>query len=311
MRIIEISKGNGKFRKIYVPNSEEKEKFRGLLPELMRYERTAAMTTGIGNVTHGFVARRSPVTMAAAHIGLRMTMSFDLADWFDSVTQQQISCGILLGGCESAYKAQQTSASVCVDGAPRQGLPTSPTAANLAAVDFDLYINDRLRSEFGMYSSRYTRYADDICISFYSSSEVVVARTESIVHDAAKLMNWYINEDKTKLQLSSRGRRIICGISVGDTDIRAPKRMRKKLRAARHQHKWKQAGGLAEWCKMRAPSLVKLPRGLRSMLEKMKRFQEGPVNTDELRKYLKDVEELLDTLPVEERVNLRRNIRGI
>ncbi len=257
MREIRISKGGGRFRTVYAPEPEELEKYERLLPVLMSAERRAAEALDTEAVAHGFVADRSPVTCARSHIGFAVSLCCDLDSWFDSIRPEQIEAGLIAGGT-APLVAHELATQVCHLGAPRQGLPTSPAAANLAAVAMDRRILDELAGLPCRWV--YTRYADDLTVSLEwdaRDAPHLCQRVLAVLSAAARRMGWAIAGRKTRTQHAHAGRRVIVGVSVGAEDVRAPKRTRKRLRAARHQGKEREARGLAEWCRMR------LPRALR------------------------------------------------
>ena len=266
MRIRKIPKGNGRFRTIYVPNAAEKRKLRALLPLLHELHAKLVDEHGTRGIAHGFVENRNPVTCALPHRGFQVTVSCDLENWFDTVSKQQL----LDAGVPSEVAEQIT-----VDGFVRQGLPTSPVAANIAAVKMDAYLLTLLRRYACAFC--YTRYADDITVSFgYDGPGGVV----SDIVLAAFSMDWSLNHDKTHVQDAKAGRRIVVGIAVDDR-VQATRKTRRKLRASRHQAQGKiyrngkhigggvnpvatnSANGIAEW------AACKLPRKCRSTRQMM------------------------------------------
>jgi len=144
MHVVKIPKRDGRFRTIYVPDEEEKKMLRELLPDLNRRAEAAA-----GETVHGFIPGRSPVSNALRHVGKAYTVTIDLEDFFDTVTEQKLK-GKLAG---------EVLLKVVVDGAARQGLPTSPAVANIAAADMDRAFL-RWIEKSGK-AIVYTRYADD------------------------------------------------------------------------------------------------------------------------------------------------------
>lgn len=252
MKTIKIPKGNFGWRTIYVPSKKEKRRLQALVPVLMQAEREIAHRKGVDHVAHGFVAGRSPVTCALPHVGYSHTLSLDLKDWFDSVTEEQVA-NALEGSELTKAQAQALARQITVDGAPRQGLPTSPVACNLAAANLDLAVKDMCDELLAPYAYAYTRYADDLNISFscrYHIIQVLISRIAA----ACLRYGWALAGHKTRLQKASSGRRIIVGISVGPDGIRPPRKTKRRLRAARHKSpRSPQARGLAEWCKLRRP----------------------------------------------------------
>lgn len=243
MRTATIQTGPNKFRTVYITHGRERRQLGRLADTLAITERRLATAAGVESVAHGFVTGRSPVTMAAAHVGYDVTVSLDLADWFENVSVTQL----LYAGLPT------TQAFRCVvGGVVRQGLPTSPAAANIAAVAMDQNIWAALQC--GSMPVVYTRYADDLTISWRAgypvwSVENVIGRVRTWVEH----QGWTINARKTRIQYADAGRRIICGLSVGPDDVRATRHVRRRLRAGQHSSPGTpQVRGLAEWaaCKM-------------------------------------------------------------
>ena len=252
MRVVKLPKGNGKFRTIYSPASCKDSTcskcemcvLKAIVPAIATMERQAANRAGVASVAHGFIANRSPVTCADRHRRYSTTISCDLSSWFDSVTYQHL----IAAGMSTAM-----ASAIVVDGACRQGLPTSPSAANLVAVKFDRMLQEALSGILVDYV--YTRYADDITISTNEESCSVV----SYITICAEFMGWSIAEHKTRVQYASAGKRIVVGIAV-DARLTATRSTKRKLRAALHQRNRRQANGLREW------SLCKMPNALRPIM---------------------------------------------
>ena len=252
MRVVKLPKGNGKFRTIYSPASCKDSTcskcemcvLKAIVPAIAAMERQAANSAGVAHVAHGFIANRSPVTCADRHRRYSTTISCDLSSWFDSVTYQHL----IAAGMSTAM-----ASAIVVDGACRQGLPTSPSAANLVAVKFDRMLQEALSDVLVDYA--YTRYADDITISTNDDPCSVI----SYITICAEFMGWKIAEHKTRVQYASAGKRIVVGIAV-DARLTATRSTKRKLRAALHQRNRRQANGLREW------SLCKMPNALRPIM---------------------------------------------
>lgn len=268
-----------KTRVVYSPGRNERIRLTALLPTLAAAERRAAQAAGTASVAHGFIGGRSPVTAAQQHARHAVTVSADLAGWFDSVRPEQIAAGLVTAGLPPE-EADRLSRAVCCPGvppsprpdeqAPRQGLPTSPSAANLAAIELDRRILAALRELPCTWT--YTRYADDLTVSLSQDRPELVEQVKVILGTAALAMGWRLATHKTRVQHAAAGRRVICGVSVAD-NLRAPRSMRRRLRAARHQHpEGAETHGLAEWCAMR------LPRAARPERVILRPGQTAPVN---------------------------------
>lgn len=238
MHIAQIPKGNGKFRTIYVPNPQEKKDLKRMLSSINK-KQTKILDK---NIVHGFMPLRNPVTNAKMHIGYEYTLCFDLEDFFDSVTLDKFKT------YETRLTENQKNRCF-VDGAARQGLPTSPALANIAAWPMDraimIYIEKKAPKIV------YTRYADDLSFSF--NDPLLIKELRRIIPKIVESNGFKINQNKTKCQAAIAGRRIICGVAVDFDNIYPTRKSKRKLRAALHQKHMRSAQGLKEWTKLKEP----------------------------------------------------------
>lgn len=229
MKIVKIPKGNGKFRTIYAPDAQQKNALRVLVHSLNERGKAACPHA------HGFLPGRSPVTNAKAHVGRMFSVVFDLKDFFDTVKPSMVA------DCEP----------ICfVDGAARQGLPTSPAVANLAAAGMDA----DLAAAFP--DCVFTRYADDLTFSTDCAERCRVLLL--VVPLIVREHGFCINDSKTHTLCAKAGRRVITGVAVGESDIQVPRHIRRNIRAALHQGNTRSARGLQEWEKLKPPVEGKL-----------------------------------------------------
>jgi len=248
MKLVKIPKRSGGWRTICVPSEEFKAGLRSIADKLLsKCDKIPGQ-----DVVHGFRRYRSPVTNALAHVGRRYTLSFDLKDFFDQVTQEKLK------GKVTKAEAQIILIDPSDGRGERalQGLPTSPAAANLAASDMDVAITKYLRK--GKKNVVYTRYADDLSFSF-DDPELIEPLREKIPL-IVKRCGWQINLKKARLQCSAAGRRIITGVAVGDDGVYPTRRAKRALRAALYQAEKlgdkraaASARGLREWCSLKLP----------------------------------------------------------
>jgi RNA-directed DNA polymerase len=265
MRIVRIPKRNGKFRTIYIPDKEEMIHLRAMLPTL--HERQQRLD--VLPVLHGFVPGRSPVSNAEAHIGWKYTLCFDLADFFDSVTPSMIPGFPLPEICFP-------------DGAARQGLPTSPVLANLAASPMDRTILQLIApSRFGRLCV-YTRYADDLSFSFNEPGIGKFLLRE--LPDQVRVHGFALNPSKTRMQAAVAGRRMITGVGVGRDGLHVPRAIRRRIRAAAHQHRPARLSGLLEWAQLKLPKVVRVERKAAQDRERLN-FRSQPPPPAELHPY--------------------------
>lgn len=245
MQKLEIKKKSGGVRVIYAPSKTEKRWLRKKLGEL-----NEIMVNLLGSLpVHGFVPHRSPVTNALPHRSLEWSLSFDLKDFFDSVT--------LLHLQEHKWFVESWQKRMLVDGATRQGLPTSPILANIAAIPMDKAILARLKP-----GVVYTRYADDL--TFSSNVRSDIDEIKVWLPEVTAEFKFALNAKKTRTQWSGFGRRVITGVAV-DKGIHPTRSVRRRLRAALHQGNGPQIGGLSEWCQLKQPGLTSNRERLRNV----------------------------------------------
>ncbi|MGC4093832.1 MAG: reverse transcriptase family protein [Polyangiaceae bacterium] len=176
---------------------------------------------------HGFVSRRSTVTNAAPHVGQRIVVSQDLADFFPSVTFPRVrglfeSLGyspavatLLALVCTEAQRS-----SVELEGrkywvalrerALPQGACTSPVISNLVARKLDRRLSGACR-KLGF---NYTRYADDLSFSA-SSPDANVGHLLARVRHVVQEEGFAINPKKGRV-MRRKARQEVTGVVVND-----------------------------------------------------------------------------------------------
>lgn len=245
MKIKTIPKKSGGVRTIYVPNRKQKFELR-----IKAHRLNAVQQTYCGANVHGFIPGRSPVTNAMPHIGFKYTLCADLKDFFDSVKPTMLT--------RFHPTVEVDEKLEFPDGAARQGLPTSPALANLAATEMDKEIMTAC-VKFGV--PVYTRYADDL--SFSGNDRDAIMRLRFHLPTLVGVSGFTLNRKKTRLQWAGPDgdwSRIITGVAVGRSCIRPTRSVKRRLRAALHQQHQHQADGLAEWCRLKLPNPAGSPR---------------------------------------------------
>ncbi|MCE2862662.1 MAG: reverse transcriptase family protein [Opitutaceae bacterium] len=224
----------GEFRVIAVPDRAQLAAGRSLLPYLHSRLDPALPI-------HGFVPGRNPVTNAQPHRGFGWSLTMDLADFFDHVTADKL----VDAGLPRSIARLITDR----DGVARQGYATSPAASNLAFQTVDHRILALLAAECP--GAVYTRYADDLTIS--ANDREALIRVQRNLEALIASAGFKVSARKTHVLAARAGRRVVTGVAVGETDLRATRSARRRLRAAEHADNRMQARGLREWSLLKAP----------------------------------------------------------
>ena len=236
-RIIVFTKKHGRERIVYAPSERVKAAL-----SLPLHQLNDIQTQILSRAVSGFVPGRNIAYAAWKHVGKQFTLSADLSDFFDHVTPSMCIKAVGAAGKDVAKTFDKiiNRRSVVIpytpvnklmfpDGKARQGLPTSPALANIAAAPLDKKIQQEWPTVV------YTRYADDL--AFSCDDEAVLQDIRERLPAMIESFGLKANPRKWKLQRARGGRRIITGISVGEDDIRLPRRYRKALRPVVHQNR--------------------------------------------------------------------------
>ena len=249
-REFKLPKKSGGFRKITAPDSELLNYQRKLLPSLESLWEDITVEYDVEDVQHGFISNRNVVTAAEQHIGFRTTISMDISDFFDNVTSDMIS--------RFAPQYGNDSYLFHADRYCSQGFATSPILCNIALIPALSKIKEHLEAQLDD-DFAFTVYADDIAIS------------SNITYDDYEMQNWVktmventmteygfsVKPSKTRTRFSKYGYRRVLGIMVGNDSMKVSRKIKYKLRAAKHQRNGSSIGGLTTW------SLLLKPKALR------------------------------------------------
>lgn len=240
-RVARIPKRNGKFREVYIVSKVDRETLSSYLPSLEAiYEKYGGKSSNFA-----FVKGKNCALHALQHVGCRFVLSLDLEDFFDSVTEDHVKGLVPDDLIDKCF----------INGAPRQGLPTSPIISTIAFLNCDAQIRAALKN-LGL-DCVYTRYADDLVFGFNHKRDK--GKIMHVARQVIKAHGFTINEAKTRFQSLSNGRLIITGVGVDEHGIHVTRSVRKRLRAALHQGNFDSAMGLIEWSKCKLPRSFFLP----------------------------------------------------
>ncbi len=249
-----IPKRRGKPRPLDVPNERLASAQRQIAQVLARYFPGSS-------VMAGFQPHRSVAWHARMHAGARQAVVVDIRDFFGSVRPEQLrrwfyGRGFLFQerrvpvppfvdwskeGCEALL---QILFHPGVDGQGpflAQGAPSSPIAANLAAVRMDRRIWDEAIGQFGEPAGqvwRYSRYADDLVISTQIELPNFFELAESILARGVLSQGWKLNRRKTRRWQIGDHPLVICGVRVPTSypdPLSLPRTTARRVRSARHR----------------------------------------------------------------------------
>jgi hypothetical protein len=236
----QISKKTGGIRTIREPNEQLKEvqkKLQGFLDEY----------APVNSCAHGFRKNRSVITNALPHIGNQVVIKLDIESFFDSVTFEQVlevyknavkkedyryrfGCLHIEGDLKKLLE-KLSELSWQASGIP-QGASTSPVIANSILEPFDQKVFGYVYSNDGSY----TRYADDITISYPGDDPAQIRRTIKYVEEKLRDNGFRLNKKKAKLNvLRPHQSQKICGITINDQRPTISRKQRKLLRAMKHR----------------------------------------------------------------------------
>ncbi|HPG00889.1 MAG TPA: retron St85 family RNA-directed DNA polymerase [Kiritimatiellia bacterium] len=172
----------------------------------------------------GFVRGKSILDNARPHIGRKVVVRLDLADFFPSITQRQVRKVFERFGYP--YRVASVLANLCtLDGRLPQGAPTSPAISNLICVRLDRRL-EGLKKEMKF---RYSRYADDLV---FSSDNPKLPALIPFLKEIIRSEGFAVNEDKVRIMRAGVQQKVT-GVVV-NTKTGIPRKKARQLRAAVH-----------------------------------------------------------------------------
>lgn len=201
---------------------------------------------------NGFARNRSNRTNAAIHIGKSWVQKFDLKNFFDSVTRDQVIRSIRSLGIADEPSELLTKLTTFRGSLP-QGAPSSPILSNLVLAEVDTLLFQLATSQ----NLTYSRYADDLTFGgdarFDLTSEVKRVITS---------FGFQLNESKSRVAGPGHPR-FVTGLFVDDQQLRLRKSFKRDL--VRHLY-FVEKFGLAEHALRMDVSQYKLWEQLRGRI---------------------------------------------
>lgn len=237
-----IPKRAGGSRSISAPSDALKRMQRRILRRLLKGLRAH-------DAAHGFERDRSIVTNARVHQGRDVVVRMDLVNFFPSTSSRRVRRYFRrIGWNRPAAKILTTLCSH--EGGLPQGAPTSPRLSNLVNYRFDARISGLVAALGG----RYTRYADDLTVSFPAESkeEDWVIRSgpampflledhpskiryvRSFIRRVAREEGYRVHGWKKTTVRRRHQRQTVTGLVVNEK-VNLPRETRRRLRAIAHR----------------------------------------------------------------------------
>jgi len=221
-REFSIPKRSGGVRRVFAPAADLKTLQRRILRRL--FARLKAHPAAMA-----YERGRSIVTNARAHQGQAVVLRFDLVDFFPSTGAGRLrryfrrigfnrpATDLLLRWC--TYRG----------GLP-QGAPTSPRLSNLVNYRLDARLSGMATAWGGVY----TRYADDITVSFAEDDRRKVTAMQRFVRRVVEQEGYRLHRRKKQSVRRRHQRQIVTGLVVND-GVNLPREVRRWLRAVEHR----------------------------------------------------------------------------
>ncbi len=216
-----IPKKRGGMRKLLIPDPPLKLIQRRILHRLLRRLRAHAAAMG-------FERGKSMVHNALPHVGHAIVIKLDIVDFFPKTTAVRIEAYFRRVGWNAEAAALLTR--LCThDGGLPQGAPTSPRLANLVNFLFDSRITRHVQQRKGVY----TRYADDLTISFPKDHPRKVRGIIQKVRRVAKSLGYTIHTRGKLRVVRAHQQQRVTGLVV-NRKVQLPRKTRRRLRAIAH-----------------------------------------------------------------------------
>ncbi|WP_347216968.1 retron St85 family RNA-directed DNA polymerase [Chryseobacterium sp.] len=236
--VFEIPKKSGGKRKISAPKSQLKGFQQWLLDNILN-------KIPVGEVVHGFTAKKSIVTNAEPHLGKDIIINIDLQDFFPSISYKRVKglfvklgyseqlATIFTLACTHAHteEALLDGVKYFVHKGDRflpQGSPASPAISNIIAYKLDKRLHG-LALKLGFV---YTRYADDLTFSTHEANEENINKLLYFVKQVIKDEDFTIHPDKLHI-MRKKHQQKVTGIVVNEK-LNIERHKLRKFRALLH-----------------------------------------------------------------------------
>ena len=217
-----IPKKNGAKRRLLVPDDKTKALQRLLLRRLLK-------KLHVHPAAHGFVKGRSAVQNAGKHAGQAVVISMDVIDFFPSTQAARVEKYFRRIGW-NREAAQLLTRLTTWDGGLPQGAPTSPALSNLVNYYLDVQITKAVARKKGTY----TRYADDITISYPLDFPRTIQFIMEKVKRLLKSKGYRVHSLRKRRVRRQHQRQYVTGLVV-NVRPQLTREQRRWLRAVKHR----------------------------------------------------------------------------
>lgn len=167
---------------------------------------------------------------AKIHCGKKYVLKMDIKDFYGSVPYPFIE-QVVKNVCKRIKNANINYYLMITTVDDK--LPTgAPTSAHIANACFSP-VDKRIRDYANMLGVNYSRYMDDL--TFSCDDKYLLNLVEKFVARTLGNFGYKLNEGKTKY-ISDNKQQNVLGVVVNNKEVRLPKKLRKKLRAALHNY---------------------------------------------------------------------------
>lgn len=197
-RMFEIPKKSGGNRVIEAPVERLKTIQRWIKDEIIDSFSPSQYATG-------FRKEFSIVDNAKKHVGKELVISFDIKDFFPSITYADVLRMFVYMGYKLDVAHLLTKLCTSENDVLPQGSPASPSISNLILLKLD----KRLGKLAETINCDYSRYADDITFSGDKKIKSIIPLVKSIINEEG----FTVNEDKVRLRYSNQ-KQEVTGLTV-------------------------------------------------------------------------------------------------
>lgn len=183
------------------------------------------------NCVNGFVKAKSIYTNALSHEGKKYLLNIDLSDFFPTINFNRVRSLLKHEPFNANSEISRMLANLLTNGGLPQGAPTSPIISNMICRRMD----SRLSKYCKKYNAIYTRYADDISISWNEVTygkyyyDEVTKKPNDLILKIIEEEGFVVNDKKT-FYSSRNGHKEVTGIIVNEY-VNTPKDYFYRLRS--------------------------------------------------------------------------------